>query len=96
MISKLLLPLNSMTAWNPVTFHNVNIFLTLKHFFSHVICYNDGSQGFPGTSDSKESACNVGDSIPGLGRFPWRMQWLPTPVILPEEFHRQRSLQGYS
>ena len=26
--------------------------------------------GFPGTSDSKESACNVGDSIPGLGRSP--------------------------
>ena len=28
--------------------------------------------GFPGSSDSKESACNVGDlgSTPGLGRFP--------------------------
>ena len=28
--------------------------------------------GFPGGSDSKESACNAGDSgwIPGLGRFP--------------------------
>ena len=28
--------------------------------------------GFPGSSDSKESACNLGDlgSIPGLGRFP--------------------------
>ena len=30
------------------------------------------SMGFPDGSDSKESACNVGDpgSIPGLGRFP--------------------------
>ena len=29
-------------------------------------------RGFPGGSDSKKSACNVGDlgSIPGLGRFP--------------------------
>ena len=29
-------------------------------------------QGFPGGSDAKESACNVGDmsSIPGLGRSP--------------------------
>ena len=29
------------------------------------------SWDFPGDSDSKESACNVGDlgSIPGLGRF---------------------------
>ena len=28
--------------------------------------------GFPGGSDGKESACNVGNlgSIPGLGRFP--------------------------
>ena len=28
--------------------------------------------GFPGSSDGKESSCNVGDlgSIPGLGRFP--------------------------
>ena len=28
--------------------------------------------GFPGISDGKESACNVGDpgSIPGSGRFP--------------------------
>ena len=28
--------------------------------------------GFPGGSDGKEFACNVGDlgSIPGLGRFP--------------------------
>ena len=29
-------------------------------------------QGFPGGSDGKQSACNVGDlgSIPGLGRSP--------------------------
>ena len=29
-------------------------------------------RSFPGSSDSKESACNVGDpgSIPGSGRFP--------------------------
>ena len=43
--------------------------------------------GFPGGSDSKESACNVGDwgLIPGLGRFPWRRAWQPTPVFLPGE-----------
>ena len=30
------------------------------------------NMGFPGDSDGKESACNVGDpgSIPGLGRSP--------------------------
>ena len=26
---------------------------------------------------------------------PWRREWLPTPVILPKEFHGQRSLVGY-
>ena len=54
--------------------------------------------GLPGGSESKESACNTGDlgSIPGLGRFPWRRERLPTPVFLPAEFHGQRSLAGYS
>ena len=51
---------------------------------------------FPGGSDGKESACNSGglSSIPGLGRFPWRREWQPTPVFLPEESHGQRSLAG--
>ena len=26
----------------------------------------------------------------------WKREWLPTPVFLPREFHRQRSLAGYS
>ena len=40
--------------------------------------------GFPGSSAGKETACNAGDSslIPGLGRFPWRRDRLPTPVFL--------------
>ena len=44
--------------------------------------------GFPGGSDGKESACNVGDlaSIPGLGRFPWRRAWQLTLVFLSGEF----------
>ena len=54
--------------------------------------------GFPGGSDSKESACSMGDSglIPGSGRFPWRNEWQPTPVFLPGEFHGQRNLAGLS
>ena len=49
-------------------------------------------------SGGKESACQTGDpgSIPGLGRIPWRREWLPTPAFLPGEFHGQRSLAGYS
>ena len=30
---------------------------------------------------------------PWAGKIPWRREWLPsTPVFLPGEFHRQRSL----
>ena len=51
------------------------------------------SMGFPGGSDSNESACNAGDpgSIPGLGRSPgegngyplqyfsWKIPWTEKP-----------------
>ena len=33
---------------------------------------------------------------PWVGKIPWRRERLPTPVILPGEFHGQRSLVGYS
>ena len=67
------------------------------------------TEDFPGGSDGKASAYNVGDlgSIPGLGRSPgeengnplqysWRRKWQPTPVFLPGKSHGQRSLVGYS
>ena len=52
---------------------------------------------FPGGSDSEESAYNAGDLglIPGLGRFPWRRNWQPTPVFLPGKSHGPWSLVGY-
>ena len=31
-----------------------------------------------------------------VGKIPQRREWLPTAVLLPREFHRQRSLLGYS
>ena len=31
-----------------------------------------------------------------VGKIPWRREWLPTPVVLPGEFHRKRSLVSYS
>ena len=54
--------------------------------------------GFPDGSDSKESACNVGDmgSIPGLGRFPGRGHGKPLQYSCLENPHGQRSLVGYS
>ena len=53
--------------------------------------------GFPGGSGFKESACNSGalGLISGLGGYPLRREQQPTPVLLPGEFHGQRSLAGY-
>ena len=54
---------------------------TLK---SHRLGGNICKLGLPSDSDSKESACSVGDPVPilGLGRCPWRKEWLPTPVFV--------------
>ena len=54
--------------------------------------------GFPGGSDSKESAWNAGDPRldPWVGKIPWRRKWQPTPVFLPGKSHGQRSLVGCS
>ena len=42
--------------------------------------------GFPGDSDGKEFACNVGDLDLILGwEDPRRRTWQPTPVFLPGE-----------
>ena len=49
----------------------------------------------------KNQPANSGDKrdvslIPGLGRFPWRRKWQPTPVFLPGKPHVQRCLVSYS
>ena len=53
--------------------------------------------GFPGGSDGKESACNVGDlgSIPGLGSSPGGGHSNPLQYSYLENPPRQRSLSGY-
>ena len=54
--------------------------------------------GFLGGSDSKESTCGAGRPgfDPWVGKIFWRREVLPTPLFLPGESHRQRSLAGYS
>ena len=46
----------------------------------------------------KNSPTNGGDVglIPGLGQFPQRRKWQPTPVFLPGKCHGQRSMLGSS
>ena len=31
---------------------------------------------------------------PWVGTIPWRREWQPTPALLPEKSHGQRSLAG--
>ena len=52
--------------------------------------------GFPGSSDSRESACNVEDLglIRGLGRYPGGKAMATYSCL--ENPHGQRSLEGYS
>ena len=63
--------------------------------------YNDKAislLGFTGGSDSKESACNVGDlgSVPVSGRSHRERNGYRLPVFLLGEFHGQKSLAGCS
>ena len=47
--------------------------------------------GFPGGSDGREPACNVGTRVQSrAGKIPWRRAWQPTPVSLPGGFPRDR------
>ena len=59
--------------------------------------------GFPSGSDSKESACNAGDSgsVPGSGRSPGEVNGYPCQYSClgnwkKRKSHGQRSLAGYS
>ena len=55
----------------------------------------------PDGTRCKESACQCRTCkrcsfSPYVGKIPGRREWQPTPVFLPGEFLRQRSLAGYS
>ena len=58
-------------------------------------------RAFLGGASGKECACQCrrckrrGFS-PWVGKIPWSRKWQPTPVFLPEKFHGQRSLAGYT
>ena len=53
----------------------------------------------PGGSAGKEPTCQSRRCKrcrfdPWVGKIPWRREWQPPPVFLPEELYRQRSLQA--
>ena len=53
---------------------------------------------FHGSSDHKTICLQRGRPgfNPWVGKIPWRREWQPTPVFLPEKSHEQRSLAGCS
>ena len=60
-----------------------------------------GHLGFPGGASGKEPACqcrlDIRDVVRSLGQEdPLEEGMQPTPVRLPGESHRHRSLAGYS
>ena len=54
--------------------------------------------GLPWGLGRKESTCQCRRCRfdPRVRKIPWRRKWQPTPVLLPEKSHGQRSLADYS
>ena len=52
--------------------------------------------GFLWWLSGKEYACQCRKCLfsPCVGKIPWRREWQPTPVFLPEESHGQGALAG--
>ena len=70
----------------------------MKYKGTYFVRTFDADLGFPGGSDSKESAWNTGDHTldPWVGKIPWRRKWQPTTVFFPGKSHGWRSLVGCS
>ena len=68
---------------------------TLPNKLSVDICWLDEG-GLPWWLSGKESACKAGDLGLTLGEIPWLRKLQPTPVLLTEKSHGQRSMAGYS
>ena len=72
--------------WSDLAAADINI-----QIYIYIYIY----KGFPGGSDGKESACNVGDlgSIPGWGRSPGGRHGNPLKYSCLENPHGQRNLE---
>ena len=78
-----------MDQWKITTYHGRTIYKNC--LFKYMSTMPTG-QGFPGSSEGKESGRHGFDSW--VRKIPWRRAWRPTPVFLPGESHGQSSL-GY-
>ena len=85
-------------GYQPLDFSRSDLLGTTPCLLFVIPSQKEYCQGFPHSSVSKESDCNVGDpgSVPGLGRSPPRRRCQLTPVSLPRESRGQRIPAGYS
>ena len=60
------------------------------------VCWEQAASKFPGGAQGEEPTgqCWGCGFNPWFGKIPWKRQWQPIPVFLPEESHGQRSLAG--
>ena len=82
----------------PRCIHLTFLFWMSHHYakcFWHRLVLNFGLLWWLKTVKNLRPMQETQDWPPGSGRFPWRREWLPTPVCLPGEFHGQRKLVGY-
>ena len=63
----------------------------VKHKLGYMLQLNMLLQNFLIPNSSKRPRFDL-----WIKKTPWRKEWQPTPVFLPEESHGQRSLAGYS
>ena len=73
-------------------------FQNSHHFY---FTWGNGMSGLPWQLSGKKSACSSDcrrlrrhGFNPWVRKIPWRRKWQPTPVFLPGESYRQRSLVG--
>ena len=70
-------------------------------FFSVLLKTGDDMPGLPRWFSGKEFICQCRRLRrhrfdPGIRKIPWSRKRQPSPVFLPETYHEQRSLAGYS
>ena len=74
------------------------VYVIYIYIFIHIYIF---IWGFPSGASGKEPACPCRRHgrhrfNPCVGKIPWSRKWKPVSVFLPEKFHGQRSLAGYS
>ena len=77
---------NSYSCWI-LWFHN---FLSAHPNILNIYIYRISEASLVASMQSICLQCRRARFNPGVQKIPWRKEWLPTPLLLPGEFHGQR------